>query len=70
MRTPRRPHRPPRPRPRPLSLIGACVAAAVTCAAVAYRAYDTAVGPAAPAAAVQVSKSEALINAICPGVAN
>jgi hypothetical protein len=35
MRIPRRPHRPPRPRARPLSLVGACVAAAVACAAAA-----------------------------------
>jgi hypothetical protein len=38
--------------------------------AAAYRAYVTATGAASPAAAVQVSRSEAAVNAICPGVAN
>ena len=38
--------------------------------AAAYQAYSAASRQAGPAAAVQVSKSEAAVNAICPGVAN
>jgi hypothetical protein len=38
--------------------------------ATAYQVYSTATAGSAPAAAVQVSKSEVAVNAICPGVAN
>jgi hypothetical protein len=38
--------------------------------AAAYQSYSGASRQAGPAAAVQVSKSEAAVNAICPGVAN
>jgi hypothetical protein len=38
--------------------------------AAAYQSYSAASRQAGPAAAVQVSKSEAAVNAICPGVAN
>ena len=55
---------------RGLAIAEAPLHRAVLQLAAAYGAYVTATGAAAPAAAVQVSKSEAAVNAICPGVAN
>jgi hypothetical protein len=43
---------------------------AVQTLAAAYQAYSTSTGAANTTAAVQVSKAEAAVNAICPGAAN
>jgi hypothetical protein len=55
---------------RQLSLGNAHLHRAVLQLAAAYQAYSTATGSAGIAAALQVSKTEAAVNAICPGVAN
>jgi hypothetical protein len=55
---------------RQLKVTDAPLRAAVTALADAYQAYSTSTGSANTAAAVQASKAEAAVNAICPGAAN
>jgi hypothetical protein len=55
---------------RQLDISDAPLRKAVIALAAAYRAYATTTGAANTAAALQASKAEADVNAICPGAAN
>jgi hypothetical protein len=55
---------------RQLKISDSALAAAVSKLASGYATFSTATGSANTAAALQVSKDEAAVNAICPGVAN
>jgi len=55
---------------RQLKIADAKLRGAVQQLATAYQTYSTATGAAGTAAALQSSKAEAAVNAICPGAAN
>jgi hypothetical protein len=55
---------------RQLKITDERLASAVSALATAYEAYATSAGAANTTAAVQASKAEAAVNAICPGAAN
>jgi hypothetical protein len=55
---------------RQLQITDTALRRAVQLLATAYQTYSTTAGAAGIAAAVQASKAEAAVNAICPGAAN
>jgi hypothetical protein len=55
---------------RQLKITDTALRRAVQQLATAYQAYSTSTGAAGTAAALQSSKAEAAVNAICPGAAN
>jgi hypothetical protein len=55
---------------RRLAIADSALSKAVQKLAGAYQAYSVSTGAGNPAAAVQASKAEAAVNAICPGAAN
>lgn len=55
---------------RQLTITDAPLRTAVLALASAYQAYSTSTGAANTTAALQASKAEAAVNAICPGAAN